>query len=44
MQASGISVSEILALGFATVESPLDLVKIVKTLDARWLLWNTENK
>ena len=40
MQASGIRVSDILALRFATLESNLDLVRIVKSLDGIWLAWN----
>ena len=40
MQASGIPIPDILALEFATLESGIDLVRIVKSLDAIWLAWN----
>ena len=40
MQASGIPISDILALEFATPESGIDLVRIVKSLDSIWLAWN----
>ena len=40
MQASGIPIPDILALGFATLESGIDLVRIVKSLDGIWLAWN----
>ena len=45
MQASGIPVPDILALGFATLESDIDLVRIIKSLDGIWLAWNeTQSK
>ena len=40
MQASGIPVPDILALEFATLESSIDLVRIIKSLDGIWLAWN----
>ena len=40
MQASGIPIPDILALEFATLESDIDLVRIVKSLDGIWLSWN----
>ena len=40
MQASGIPISDILALEFATLESGIDLVRIVKSLDGVWMTWN----
>ena len=40
MQASGIPVPDILALKFTTLESGIDLVRIIKSLDGIWLAWN----
>ena len=40
MQASGIPVPDILALKFATLESAIDLIRIIKSLDGVWLAWN----
>ena len=40
MQASGIPIPDILALEFATLESGIDLVRIIKSLDGVWLAWN----
>ena len=42
MQASGIPIPDILALELATLESSIDLVRIVKSLDGIWLAWNDE--
>ena len=40
MQASGIPIPDILALEFTTLESGIDLVRIIKSLDGVWLAWN----
>ena len=37
---SGIPIPDILALEFATLESSIDLVRIIKSLDGIWLAWN----
>ena len=39
MQASGIPISDIVALQLTTTESVMDLVRIVKAVDNRWLEW-----
>ena len=39
MQASGIPILDIVALQPATTESVMDLVRIVKAVDNRWLDW-----
>ena len=42
--ASGIPIGEIVAMEFATFESALDLVKIVKSLDSVWFEWYEEQQ
>ena len=39
MQASGIPISDIVALKSATTESEMDLVRLIKALDNHWFVW-----